>query len=153
MAARQAFVASSMWTFSLTHSSQYAGAHETFAPFLNLPLLLLFWRRAEVSRSYAVGTGLVLAWMIYDGATYPVPFCVLVLGLETLTRVSKKRLRVLLEATAIVGITSYCRIEIATKPRPSATASRGRESCGPRTALTATARAIIWMANAGTSVM
>jgi hypothetical protein len=108
-------VAAVFWTFGAGHTSQYAGEHEALISFLNAPLLLFLWRRAEHEWRYAVGCGLALAWMVYDGATYPLPFTVVMLGLETLLRVwpPKRGLRVA-GAALVVGLVAFtvaaCRI-------------------------------------------
>ncbi len=83
----QTFIAAVLWACAAGHTTQYAGAHEALVSFYNAPLLLFLWRRAERSFDAAVGCGLVLAWMIYDGATYPLPFTLLMLGAETLLRI------------------------------------------------------------------
>lgn len=90
------FLAALLWACAAGHTTQYAGAHEALVCFYNAPLLLFLWRRAETSWNAAVGCGLVLAWMMYDGATYPLPFTAVMLGLETLFRVwpPKRGLRV-----------------------------------------------------------
>lgn len=103
-----AFVAAAFWAFGAGHTSQYAGEHEALISFLDAPILLLLWRRAETSWSAAVGCGLALGWMVYDGATYPLPFTVVMLGLETLLRVwpPKRGLRVA-GAAAVVGLVAF----------------------------------------------
>jgi hypothetical protein len=103
-----ALLASVLWTCAAGHTTQYAGAHEALISFYNVPLLFFLWRRAETDLRYAVGTGLALAWMVYDGATYPLPYTVVVLCLETLLRFSSPRrtLRIIL-AGAIVGVVGF----------------------------------------------
>ena len=86
-----AFVASAMWAFGVAHTSQYGGEHASLAGFLYAPLLLFLWRKAEASWDARVGLGLVIALLVYEGATYPLPYTLLVLGLETLTRVWRWR--------------------------------------------------------------
>jgi hypothetical protein len=98
------FVAACMFSLAVCHTSQYAGEHETMVTFLLAPLLLLLWRRAENSANAAVGLGIVLALMLYNGATYPLPFSGVMLGLETLTRIrSRARFVKILKAGALVG--------------------------------------------------
>ncbi len=100
-----AMVAGSMWAFAVCHTSQYAGAHETLVSFYNAPLLLLLWRRAETSWNAAVGVGLILAFMLYEGATYPLPHSVAMLGVETLTRLwPRKRILRVVGSAAVVGV-------------------------------------------------
>ena len=102
------FIAAVLWTFATCHTTQYAGAHEALISFYNAPLLLFLWRRGEHSWDAAVGCGLVLAWMAYDGATYPLPHSLVMLGLESLTRLwpPKRALRVI-AAGALVGVVAF----------------------------------------------
>ncbi len=86
-----AFVAASAWAFATCHTSQYAGAHVSLEDFWLAPALLLLWRRAEHDGRAAVGLGLLVAFMLFEGATYPLPYSVLVVGLESLTRMSSLR--------------------------------------------------------------
>jgi hypothetical protein len=103
-----AFVAAALFTYCAGHTTQYAGAHEALISFYDVPLLFFLWRRAEHDRKYAVGTGLALAWMVYDGATYPLPFTIVVLGIETIFRcTSIERARRVLGAAAIVGVVAF----------------------------------------------
>lgn len=98
------FVAACAWSFGTVHN-QYAGEHMAFVSFYHAPLLLFAWRKAEHSWNWAVGTGLLLALMVYDGATYPLPLNVVFLGIETLTRLTSVRraLRVA-GAAGVVGL-------------------------------------------------
>jgi len=101
------FIAATAWAYGMNHTAQYAGAHSTFVTFWFVPLLLFLWRRAEESLNSAIGLGALLALMIYNGGTYPTPFCVLFLCIETLTRVRPlKRLLKILRAGAVVGAVS-----------------------------------------------
>jgi hypothetical protein len=101
------FLAAAAWSFGTVHN-QYAGEHMAFISFYHVPLLLYAWRRAERSWDWAVGTGLLLAWMVYDGATYPLPLTVVFLGFETLTRFTgRKRILRLAAAGAIVGLVGF----------------------------------------------
>jgi hypothetical protein len=100
-----AIIASSMWAFGCAHTNHYAGAHETLVGFLYAPLLLFLWRKAEESWNARVGLGLVVALLVYEGATYPLPYTLLVLALETLTRIWKpSRTKKILLAGATVGL-------------------------------------------------
>ena len=101
------FVASSMWAFGVAHTSQYAGEHASLAGFLYAPLLLLLWRRAEERWDARIGLSIVIALLVYEGATYPLPYTLLFLGLETLTRVWRvKRLKNIATAIVVVGVLS-----------------------------------------------
>ena len=101
------FVAACAWAFGSTHN-QYSGAHLALFSFYHVPLILFAWRRAERSWNWAVGTGLLLAWMVYDGATYPLPHTIVFLGLETLTRLDGVRRALQIAArAAVVGLVSF----------------------------------------------
>jgi hypothetical protein len=103
-----ALVASCFWAFSVGHTTQYAGEHEALISFLDAPILLFLWRRAEKSWSYAVGTGLAFGWMVYDGATYGLPHIGLLLAIETLTRAwPPRRLASVLARAAVVGVVAF----------------------------------------------
>ncbi len=101
------FVAAVAWAYGTVHN-QYAGEHEAFVSFYHAPLLLFAWRRAEESWNWVVGTGLLLAWMVYDGATYPLPLTVVFLGIETVTRFTDPRraLRIVVRGL-VVGLVSF----------------------------------------------
>ncbi len=81
-----ALAASVIFALTVAHGSQYAGGHAALVGFLYAPAALLFWRRAENDARFAVGLGLLFAWMFYEGAPYPVPHVTLLLLAETLTR-------------------------------------------------------------------
>ncbi len=98
-------VASCVWAFNGFHHQHYGGGHSTFVPFLYFPLALLFWRRAEHDARMAVGLGLLTAWMFYEGAVYPLPHLVVLLGAETLTRAwPPRRLVPIARAGAIAAV-------------------------------------------------
>ncbi|MDB4946685.1 MAG: hypothetical protein JWP97_6219 [Labilithrix sp.] len=102
-----ALVSASMWAFGVAHTSQYAGEHASLAGFLYAPLLLFLWRKAETSNGARVGLGLVIALLVFEGATYPLPYTLLVLGLETLTRIWRvRRVKNILTALVVVGAVS-----------------------------------------------
>ena len=102
------FVAAAAWAYSGFHQQHYAGGHFTFVPWVFFPLALLLWRRAENDVRYAVGLGVLAAWMFYEGAVYPLPHLVLLLGAETLTRVwPPRRLPGILRAGAIAGVVAF----------------------------------------------
>lgn len=100
-------VAAMAWSFGTVHN-QYAGEHLAFISFYHAPLLLLAWRKAERSWNWAVGTGLLLALMVYDGATYPLPLTLVFLGIETFTRFTDvRRAGRIVAAGAVVGLVSF----------------------------------------------
>ncbi|MBX3231102.1 MAG: hypothetical protein KIT84_37195 [Labilithrix sp.] len=101
------FVAATAWSFGAVHN-QYAGEHMAFFSFYHAPLILFAWRKAETSWDWAVGTGLLLALMVYDGATYPLPLTVVFLGVETLTRLTSvpRALRIA-GAAGAVGLVAF----------------------------------------------
>lgn len=103
-----ALVAASVWALGVCHTTQYAGGHEALISFYNAPLLLYLWLRAEKSWNAAVGCGLVIAWMAYDGATYPLPFTLVMLALSTVFRLwpLERGIRVL-AAALVVGIVGF----------------------------------------------
>ena len=102
------FVAAAAWAYSGFHQQHYAGGHLTFVSWVFFPLALLLWRRAEHDVRCAVGLGVLLAWMFYEGAVYPLPHLVLLLGAETLTRVwPPRRLPQVLRAAVIAGVVAF----------------------------------------------
>ncbi len=102
-----AFVAAAGWAYGTVHC-QYAGEHEAFVSFYDAPLLLFMWRKAERSWSWAVGTGLALAVMVYNGATYPLPLTIVFLGIESCTRLTSvpRALRIA-GAAGVVGLVGF----------------------------------------------
>ncbi len=70
------------WAGSGFFSWQMAGGHFTFAPYYLLPLLLLVWRRALTDARYVAPVALLLAVMVFEGGTYPVPHALLAMALE-----------------------------------------------------------------------
>ncbi|MBX3191910.1 MAG: hypothetical protein KF819_33275 [Labilithrix sp.] len=101
-----AFAAASLWAFGVCHASQYAGAHSALISFMWVPLALLLWRRAEHHVEAAIGLGLLVALMFFDGATYPIPHTALLLLFDTMTRLLPLRQRVpkILKAAVVVGL-------------------------------------------------
>jgi hypothetical protein len=83
-----AFVASCLFAFSAPHSNHIAGGHTAFAAFQLAPLTLYFWRRAETDRRFAIGLGLVVANMFYEGGVYALAYTGLMLAIETATRIA-----------------------------------------------------------------
>ncbi len=101
------FVAAAGWAYGTVHC-QYAGEHEAFVSFYDAPLLLYMWRRAEASWDWAVYTGLGLALMVYNGATYPLPLTIVFLGIESCTRLtSVKRALRIAGAAGVVGLVGF----------------------------------------------
>ncbi len=85
------FVAGLVWAFSGFHQQHYSGGHFTFVPFLYFPLAWLLWLRAWDELRDAVYLGLLVAWMFYEGAVYPLPHLVLILATCTLTGFAVRR--------------------------------------------------------------
>ncbi len=100
-----ALVAAVAFTFAGTHNNHLTGGSVTWVSFLYLPLGLLLWRRAENDARFAVGLGIMVAWMVHEGGTYSLPYTALLLGLETLTRIwSLRRLRAIAKAALVVAV-------------------------------------------------
>ena len=100
-----ALVASAAFAFSGVHNQHLTGGHLVWAPYLYFPLAILFWRRAEHDLRHAVGLGVVVAWSMHEGGTYPLPHLALLLFLETLTRLwPVKRLLPIARAAAVVAV-------------------------------------------------
>jgi hypothetical protein len=96
--------ASVIFSLTVAHGSQYAGGHAALVGFLYAPAALLLWRRAENDARFAVGLGLLFAWMFYEGAPYPVPHITLLLVAETFTRVwPPRRALAVVKSGAIFG--------------------------------------------------
>lgn len=96
------FVASVAWAYSGFHQSHYSGGHFAFVPFLYFPLAFLLWRRAQHDLRYALGLGWLVAWMLHEGAVYPLPHLFVFLFIETLTRLDRKSLVPIARAAAVV---------------------------------------------------
>ena len=80
------FIGSAMWAWNGFHQQHYGNGHFTFVPFLYVPLAFFLWRRAERDDRYAVGMGLLVAWMMYEGGVYPLPHLAVLLAVESLCR-------------------------------------------------------------------
>jgi hypothetical protein len=103
-----ALVASVSFAFAGAHNNHLTGGHLVWVSFLYLPLGLLLWRRAENDARFAVGLGILAAWMMHEGGTYPLPYMALLLGAETLTRLrSLRRLRDIAKAAGIVILVGF----------------------------------------------
>jgi len=100
-------VASVGWAFSGFHQQHYSGGHFTFVPFLYFPLAFLLWRRAERDLRHAVALGWLVAWMMYEGAVYPLPHLLVLLFVETLTRLNKRSLVPIARAAAVVLVVGF----------------------------------------------
>jgi hypothetical protein len=99
-----AFVGSAIWAFAGFHQQHYSGGHFTFVPFLYFPLGILLWRRAEHELRAAVGLGVLVAWMIYEGGVYPLPHLGVILAVETLSRVYPVRRLVPIARAGVVVV-------------------------------------------------
>lgn len=82
-------VGACLWAFGVAHTSQYAGGHAALSTFLYLPGALLLWRRAQSSWNAAVGLGLLVAAIMFDGGVYPLVHIGSILALETVLRVGR----------------------------------------------------------------
>ncbi len=103
-----AVLASLAWAYSGFHQQHYAGGHFVFVPFLYLPLAVYLWRRAEHDLRAAGGLAILVAWMFHEGAVYPLPHLMLVLGAETLMRLWPiKRLKNIVKAAVVVGVLAF----------------------------------------------
>ncbi len=98
------FVGACLWAFGAAHTSQYAGGHAALTTFLYLPGAMLLWRRAGESWNAAVGLGLLVAAIMFDGGVYPLVHIGSILALETLLRVGRhpKRFPRMLAAAVVV---------------------------------------------------
>jgi hypothetical protein len=104
-----ALVASAAFAFAGVHNQHLTGGHLAWASYLYYPLALLLWRRAERDARCAVGLGILVAWTMHEGGTYPLPHLALLLGLETLTRVwPPRRLVFIARAAGIVLVVGFC---------------------------------------------
>lgn len=101
-----AFVAAGAWAFSGFFQNHLPGGHFVFASFEYFPIGILFWRRAENDLRMAIGLGLLVALMIYEGGIYPIPHLAVILGIETLTRVwpPKRLAKIALAGVVVVAV-------------------------------------------------
>jgi hypothetical protein len=112
-----AFVAAAAWTFAGNFALQYTAGHLTFGAFSYFPLGVLLWRRAENDIRAAIGTGALLALMICEGATYPLVYMLMILGLESLTRLrSLERIKNMAIAAGVVGLVALTVAACRTLP-------------------------------------
>jgi hypothetical protein len=68
-----------------------AQGHVPFLPFLLLPSLLLLYHRALVSRPAIAWLALLLAYILFEGGVYPLPFGLLLLGFEASAQALRTR--------------------------------------------------------------
>jgi len=108
-----AFAGACMWTFGCCHTTQYCGAHESFAALWLFPLELLLWRRAEHKTSAAIGLGALFAFFVYDGTTYPIPLTGLVLFADALLRVWPARRLLAIAKAGVVVVLSFLSLSAA----------------------------------------
>ena len=78
-------VASLVWAFCGFHQQHYGGGHLAFVPFLYFPLAWVLWRGSWTRLRDAVFLGMLVAWMFYEGAVYPLPHLALMLAACTVT--------------------------------------------------------------------
>ena len=102
-----------LWATAGFHVAHELAGHLTFAPFGFFPLAMLLWRRAS-DLKYAVGLGLLFAWMFYEGAVYPLPIFGVLLGIETLVRIgSAPRSILTIARSAVVTVCIFVGIAAA----------------------------------------
>jgi hypothetical protein len=125
-------LAGASFAFSGFFAWHLAGGHATFAPFAFLPAVLLFWTRAEHDRRAAAIVALLLALTVAEGGTYPFPYMLLVLGVETAVRLVQRpeALRPTAQAgarvallTALVGAVRFVPIAITLARHPRTASS------------------------------
>jgi hypothetical protein len=98
-------VAATAWAFAGVHMVHFTGGSFPWVTCLYFPLALLAWRRAEEDLWAAVGLGLIVALIIYEGGALPLPWLIILLGAETLTRVwPPRRLVPIVRAAAVVAL-------------------------------------------------
>jgi hypothetical protein len=108
MSVGASILASGVWAYCGVHNQHFNGGQVVWAPFLYFPLAIYLWRRAEFDLWKAVGLGIVVAFSIHDGGTYPVPHLVLVLGVETLMRIwPPVRLKRIARAAVVVVVVGF----------------------------------------------
>ena len=101
-------LASLVWAYSGFHQQHYGGGHFVFVSFLYFPLAVYLWRRAEHDLRAAGGLAILVAWMFHEGAVYPLPHLMLVLGAETLMRLwPLRRIKAIVRAAAVVGVLAF----------------------------------------------
>jgi hypothetical protein len=86
-----ALLGACLWAGSPALTMQIVGAHATFHGFYVFPLMLLWWRRAERERAAAIKLGLLGAFLLFEGASYPLPMCLFSLVVEAAIRWARAR--------------------------------------------------------------
>jgi hypothetical protein len=98
-----AFVGACIYAFAPAYCQHISGGHTGVAAFYVTPLALLAWRKAEGSLRWAIGLGLITANLFYESGVYGPALIGLMLGLETLTRLTaKKRVVAIGKAAGVV---------------------------------------------------
>ena len=98
-----AFLAATIWTSSGVAAWDGAGGHSTFLAFAWLPWLLFGWREADKDIRYTVLVAAVMTEILLEGGTYPLPFSVIVMAFDTLTRVHRKNVKLVVR-TGVVSV-------------------------------------------------
>jgi hypothetical protein len=108
MSVEASLLASCVWAYCGVHNQHFNGGQLVWAPFLYFPLAIYFWRRAETDLRMAVGLGVIIAWSMHEGGTYPIPHLALILGVETLMRLrSVPRLKAIARAGVVVVVVGF----------------------------------------------
>lgn len=87
------------WACSGFFSWHIAVGHSSFQGFWLFPWVLYYARRAETDARFCAAAAGVIFFMVLDGATYPLPYLALLLGVDTLVRLAlshdrRERLRI-----------------------------------------------------------
>lgn len=104
-----ALLGACLWAGSPALTMQIVGAHATFHGFYLFPLMLLWWRKAERDHAAAIKLGLLGAFLLFEGASYPLPMCLAALLVESLIRGARARGRLravgrMLRAGVVAGV-------------------------------------------------
>jgi len=86
VSAGAAFAASLGWACGGFHMHHFSGGHAAFVTFELMPLALLLWRRADHDDRAAIGVGLLVALLGFEGGALPLLYVAVLLGGETFTR-------------------------------------------------------------------
>jgi hypothetical protein len=81
-----AFAAAIVWAGSGYFAWHGSGGHSAFLPFYFTPWLLLAWQRAATDVRYTAAVAAILGFSLLEGAVYPFPFFLLLLGFDTVVR-------------------------------------------------------------------
>jgi hypothetical protein len=93
LSVRGAMVASLAFGGSGYLAWHLAGGHAPFAPFAFTPWLLAAWQRAPAEPRFAAVVALLMGLTLWEGGVYPLPYFVLLLAFDALTRLHRERLR------------------------------------------------------------